>query len=243
MDITGFPDGPPTRAGAAITDYLSGLYAMSGILLALRHRDQTGEGQHVDVGLLDAMTSALVLPALAYLNTNTILTREGNRHHTLTPYETLEVFDGLVVVAVGNPRLWTQFCAAIEATDLEHDPRFVTNTDRMAHREALLGELSRRVGSWTRSKLIGRLRAHTVPCGHVRSVDEALNEPQLAARDMVVDIPHRELGRIRTLGNPIKLSKTPAVIDGPPPALGEHTEQVLGALRKRKAASHQSRSC
>ena len=232
MDVTGFPDGPPTRAGVAITDYLSGLYAMSGILLALRHRDQTGEGQRVDIGLLDAMTSALSLPALAYLNTGTTLTREGNRHHTLTPYETVEVADGLAVVAVGNPRLWTQFCVAIEAEELESDPRFATNTDRMTNRDALLDELNRRIGSWTREELIGRLRAHAVPCGEVRTIAEALAQPQLAAREMVLDIPHPELGQIRTLGNPIKLSKTPAVTDGPPPALGQHTEQVLGALNR-----------
>ncbi len=230
MDVTGFPDGPPTRAGVAITDYLSGLYAMSGILLALRHRDQTGEGQHVDIGLLDAMTSALSLPALTYLNTGTTLTREGNRHHTITPYETLEVADGLAVVAVGSPGLWTRFCAAIEAGELERDPRFATNTERMTHRDVLRNELNRRVGSWTRDTLIGRLRAHGVPCGEVRSIGEALAEPQLEARQMVLDIPHAEQGQFRTLGNPIKLSKTPAVTDGPPPALGQHTEQVLGGL-------------
>ncbi len=234
MDVTGFPDGPPTRAGVAITDYLAGLYAMSGILLALRHRDRTGEGQHVDIALLDAMTSALTLPALAYLNAGATLTREGNRHHTLTPYETLELADGLAVVAVGSPGLWTRFCAAIEAGELERDPRFATNTERMTNRDVLLEELNRRVGSWTRDTLIDRLRAHGVPCGEVSSIAEALAAPQLEARDMVLDIPHAELGRIRTLGNPIKLSKTPAVTDGPPPGLGEHTEQVLGALRPKR---------
>jgi len=137
MDVTGSPDGPPTRAG---------VYAMSGILLALRHRDQTGQGQHVDISLLDAMTSALTLPALGYLHTGHAFGREGTRHHSLTPYEALAVKDGLVVVAVGNPRLWTQFCAAVDAADLEHDPRFATNDDRMAHRDALKAELEHRVG-------------------------------------------------------------------------------------------------
>ena len=235
MHVTGFPGGPPTRTGVAITDYLSGLYALSGILLALRHRDKTDEGQRVDIALLDSMTSALALPAMVQLNTGTTLTREGNRHHTLTPYETIEVADGLVVVAVGNPRLWTQFCAAIDATDLEHDPRFATNTDRMRHRHTLLDALTRRIGSWTRDALIDRLRAHGVPCGQVRSIEEALDEPQLHARDMIVEISHHALGHVRALGNPIKLSRTPADTDNPPPGLGEHTAQVLGALEKTRA--------
>ena len=233
MDVTGSPDGPPTRAGVAITDYLAGLYAMSGILLALRHRDASGEGQHVDIGLLDAMTSALALPALAYLNTGKTLSREGNRHHSLTPYETLRVSDGLVVVAVGNPRLWIQFCRAIDATELEAEPRFVTNTDRMAHRDELSDELTRRLNSWTRGKLINRLRSHSVPCGQVQTIAEALDDPQLMARDMIVEMHHPKFGTAQTLGNPIKLSRTPANVDVPPPALGEHTKSVLDELSNR----------
>lgn len=230
MDVTGSPDGPPTRAGVAITDYLAGLYALSGILLALRHRDQTGQGQQVDIGLLDAMTSALTLPALGYLHSGHAFGREGNRHHSLTPYETLTVRDGLVVVAVGNPRLWTQFCTGIDAVGLEHDPRFATNEDRMAHRDALDAELARRVGHMSRAELIARLRDHTVPCGEVRTVAEALDDPQLTDREMVVTLPHSTLGQVSMLGNPIKLSRTPARIDRPPPDLGEHTREVLDPL-------------
>lgn len=227
MDVTGSPDGPPTRAGMAITDYLAGLYAMSGILLALRHRDETGQGQQVDIGLLDAMTSALTLPALGYLHSGQVFGREGNQHHSLTPYETLTVRDGLVVVAVGNPRLWSQFCTGIDAMDLEHDPRFATNDDRMAHRDALIAELTRRVAQMSREELIARLRDHTVPCGEVRTVAEALDDPQLTDRDMVISLPHPTLGQVSMLGNPIKLSRTPAHIDRPPPGLGEHTREVL----------------
>ena len=234
MDVTGPRDGPPTRAGVAITDYLAGLYALSGILLALRSRDQTGEGQHVDIALLDSMTSALTLPALAYLNAGEILGREGNQHHSLTPYETLAVHDGLVVVSVGNPRLWTQFCAAIAASELEDDPRFATNTDRMAHRNELVAEITRRVGAWTREDLISRLQIHRVPCGRVNGLAEALDEPQLRVRNMVIDIPHPELGQIRALGNPIKLSRTPPVTTGAPRALGEDTDEVLGTLEPER---------
>ena len=230
MHVTGARDGPPTRVGVAMTDFLAGLYAMNGILLALRDRDETGLGQHVDIALLDSMTSTLALPANVLFATGEELGREGNDHHSLTPYEALEVSDGLVMIAVGNQRLWRQFCRAIDEPELETDPRFVTNTERMRHRgelKALLGSL---LGGWTRDAVIERLRAHAVPCGQVRSLAEALADPQLAARDMVVELDHPRLGTIQALGNPIKLSRTPAVVDRPPPALGEHNEEVLADL-------------
>ena len=230
MDVTGFPEGPPTRVGVAITDYLAGLYAMNGILLALRERDRTGEGQHVDIALMDAMTSALALPANIYFNTGKAPGREGNQHHSLTPYETISVTDGLVVVAVGNERLWKQFCEAVDAHDLRDDPRYATNADRMTHRPQLVDELTQRLGRFARSELIARLRAHNVPCAQVRSVAEALEEPHLHEREMVVDIPQAELGQVRVLGNPIKLSATPASLHRPPPSLGEHNEEILAEL-------------
>ena len=230
MHVTGARDGPPTRVGVAITDFLAGLYAMNGILLALRDRDETGLGQHVDIALLDAMTSALALPANVLFASGEELGREGNDHHSLTPYETMDVRDGLVMVAVGNQRLWHQFCLALEQPELETDPRFVTNTDRMRHRGALKTLLATRFADFTRDELIGLLRAHAVPCGQVRTVAEALADPQLAARDMVVELAHPELGTVRSLGNPIKLSRTPAVLRRPPPGLGEHTEEVLAEL-------------
>jgi formyl-CoA transferase/CoA:oxalate CoA-transferase len=203
---------------------------MNGILLALRDRDRTGQGQHVDIALLDAMTSALALPAGIYFNTGEEPGREGNQHHTLTPYETIEVADGLVVVAVGNERLWKQFCAAVNATDLESHPDYATNTDRMAHRPRLIAELTPRLAKYTRDALIERLRAHNVPCAQVRSIGEALEDPHLRARGMVVDIPHDDLGTLRSLGNPIRLSRTPAAIQRRPPGLGEHNEEILESL-------------
>ena len=230
MDVTGHPGGPPTRVGVAITDYLAGLYAMNGILLALRDRDRTGRGQHVDIALMDAMTSALALPAGICFHTGEAPGREGNQHHTLTPYETIEVADGLVVVAAGNERLWKQLCTAIGADDLEEHPDYATNTDRMAHRKQLIAELSPRLAQYTRDALIELLRAHKVPCAQVRTIGEALEDPQLRERGMVLDIPHRDLGAMRSLGNPIRLSRTPAAIHRPPPALGEHNEEILEAL-------------
>ena len=230
MHVTGQRDGPPTRVGVAMTDYLAGLYAMNGILLALRDRDETGLGQHVDIALLDSMTTTLSLPANVLFATGEELGREGNDHHSLTPYEAVAVQDGLVMVAVGNQRLWGQFCQAIGEPSLRTDPRFATNTDRMEHRDALKTILQKYFGALTREELINRLRANAVPCGQVRTVAEALADPQLAARAMVVELEHPDLGPIRTLGNPIKLSRTPAVLQLAPPRLGEHTAEVLDAL-------------
>ena len=175
---------------------------------------------------MDAMTSALALPANIYFNTGKAPGREGNQHHSLTPYETISVTDGLVVVAVGNERLWKQFCEAVDAHDLRDDPRYATNADRMTHRPQLVDELTQRLGRFARSELIARLRAHNVPCAQVRSVAEALEEPHLHEREMVVDIPQAELGQVRVLGNPIKLSATPASLHRPPPSLGEHNEEI-----------------
>ncbi len=233
MHVTGQRDGPPTRVGVAITDYLAGLYAMNGILLALRDRDETGLGQHVDIALLDSMTSAMSLPANVLFATGEELGREGNDHHSLTPYETIEASDGLVIVAAGNERLWHQFCLALELPALETDERFRTNTDRMRHRPELKQLLAECVSRLSRNEIIGRLRAHAVPCGEVRSLAEALADPQLQAREMLPKLTHPELGPIQTLGNPIKLSRTPAVLDRPPPALGEHTTEIETELAER----------
>ncbi len=236
MHVTGQRDAPPTRVGVAITDYLAGLYAMNGILLALRDRDESGLGQQVDIALLDSMTSAMSLPANVLFATGEELGREGNDHHSLTPYETIEASDGLVIVAAGNERLWHQFCQALDLPGLETDDRFRTNTDRMRHRPALKQRLAQRLSQMTRDEIIGRLRAHAVPCGEVRSLAEALGDPQLQARDMVPELAHPELGPIRALGNPIKLSRTPAVLDRPPPSLGEHTAEIEAELRERANA-------
>ena len=203
---------------------------MNGILLSLRERDRTGEGQHVDIALLDSMTSALALPANIYFHTGETPGREGNQHHSLTPYETIHVKDGLVVIAVGNERLWAKFCQAINANDLRDDPRYHNNTNRMTNRPILAQELSSRLGQYTRDDLIERLREHAVPCAQVRTVAEALEEPHLKAREMVVDIRQPQLGKIRALGNPIKLSSNPALLQKPPPALGEHNEEILKEL-------------
>ncbi len=230
MDVTGFPDGPPTRVGVAITDYLAGLYALQGILLALLDRGQTGKGQQVDIALLDSMMSALTLPVGIFFATHVSPGRMGNEHQSIAPYETLSASDGMLIVAAGNPRLWKQFCEALDMPQFADDPRFATNSDRLQNREELKKELEQVLKSFTVEELTARLRAGNVPCGRVRSVAEALEDPQLAARNMIVEIARQDRGVVKVLGNPVKLSRTPAEIRRPPPKLGEHTEEVLAGL-------------
>jgi crotonobetainyl-CoA:carnitine CoA-transferase CaiB-like acyl-CoA transferase len=235
MDVTGFPATGPTKVGVAITDCLAALYAAQGILLAHISRMRTGKGQFLDIALLDSAVSVLGLPAGIVAATGRSPGRLGNAHPSLAPYEPYPAADGHVVVAVANQRLWSRFCAAIEAPQLEHDPRFATNTDRLKNREALNAIIHDAFQGKSVDWLIERLSGAGVPCGRVRTINEVLADPQLAARDMLVEVP---AGRetVRVPGNPIKLSGVPGIESGPAPALGEHTEEVRAAAagsRKR----------
>src|SRR5262245_51313950 len=230
MDMTGFPDGEPTRVGVAITDYLAGLYAVQGILLALLDRQQSGRGQLVDIALFDAMLSVMRLPLSVLLATGTDPTRVGNEHLSIAPYEPLRAKDGLLIVAVANPRLWVRFCDAIDRPDLRTDPRYATNTDRVAHRDELKRELEAHLQQFSLDELTARLQAADVPCGRVRSMREAVAHPQVEARELLISQPHATLGRVQGLAPVVKLSRTPAAPALPPPALGEHTAECLAAL-------------
>jgi crotonobetainyl-CoA:carnitine CoA-transferase CaiB-like acyl-CoA transferase len=230
MDVTGFPDGEPTRVGIAITDYLAGHYAMQGILLALLDRGKSGLGQHVDIALFDSMLSVMHLPVGILLATGASPGRRGNDHPSIAPYETLRARDGRIIVAVANPRLWRDFLEAIGRPELADDPRFRTNTDRLEHRAALKAELERVFAEMPVAEIEAKLGARHVPCGRVRTVGDAIADPQVAARDMMLVQAHDALGEVRMLGNPVKLSRTPAEPKRPPPALGEHTREVLDSL-------------
>lgn len=236
MDMTGSPDGEPTRVGVAITDYLAGLYAVQGILLAVIERGRSGRGQHVDIALFDAMLSVMRLPMSMLLATGADPTRVGNDHLNIAPYEPLHAKDGRIIVAVANPRLWVRFCEAIERADLRDDPRFASNTERVRHREALRQTLEATFAQWTVDELTQRLDAAHVPCGRVRTMREALAHPQVAARRTVVVQQRPDLGRVETLAPVPKLSRTPAEMRLPPPALGQDTHEALSAVGYRLSA-------
>jgi len=227
MDVTGFAETGPTKVGVAITDCLAAQYAVQGILLALISRTRTGQGQVVDIALLDAAVSILGLPTGIVAATGRSPGRLGNEHPSLAPYEPYPAADGLVIVAVANPRLWSRFCKAVGIEDLEHDPRFATNSDRLEHRSEL-NERIRQVFKERRvDELIDRLSAAGVPCGRVRSIDEVLLDPQLFARNMLLDVP-AGASTVKVPGNPVKLSGAPPLPVAPPPALGEHTDSFRG---------------
>jgi crotonobetainyl-CoA:carnitine CoA-transferase CaiB-like acyl-CoA transferase len=231
MDVTGFPETGPTKVGVAITDCLAALYAVQGILLALISRGRTGQGQVVDIALLDAAVSVLGLPTGIVAATGKSPGRLGNEHPSLAPYEPFPAADGHVIVAVANPRLWSRFCRAVGAGHLEHDPRFVTNSDRLQNRSALTAAIRELFRHENVDTIVERLSAAGVPCGRVRSIDEVLEDPQLASRQMLIDVAVGDTS-IPVPGNPVKLSNAPAPPRVPPPALGQHTEEIRQSLRR-----------
>jgi crotonobetainyl-CoA:carnitine CoA-transferase CaiB-like acyl-CoA transferase len=233
MDMTGAPDGAPMRVGVAITDYLAGLYAIQGILLAVIDREKSELGQHVDIALFEAMLSVMRLPLSVLQATGRTPTRVGNDHLNIAPYEPLRAKDGLLIVAVANPGLWTRFCDAIEQPALAGDPRFRTNTDRVVNRQALKDTIEAVFKDFTVDELTARFAATNVPCGRVRSIGEALAHPQVAARGLMITPQHAGRGAVESLAPVVRLSRTPAEVRLAPPVLGEHTAEVLADLKSR----------
>ena len=227
MSITGAADGPGYRLGVAVSDIVSGMFAMQGITLALLARERTGKGQLVDIGMLDSTAALLTYQAGIYFATGTTPPRLGNRHPTITPYETFEASDGEFVIAVGTDEQWQRFCRVINAPDLASEERFATNRERLAHYDVLRPLIAERLRTRTRVEWVESLKADGVPCGSVRSVSEVLEDPQLDARGMIQSLDHSVAGTIRTLGIPVKLSATDGAVRRPPPRLGEHTQSVL----------------
>ena len=230
MSITGPTDGPGYRLGIAIVDIVAGMFSAYGVAVALLARERTGRGQLVDVGMLDAAAALLTYQAGIHFTTGEVPGRLGNRHPSITPYETLEAADGELVVAVGNDQLWRTFCGVIGAEALADDPRFRTNKDRVAARDALRPLLVERMRTRPAAAWIESLKAAGIPCGAVRDLAQVFTDPQLIERAMVVALDHPVAGAIRQLGVPIKMSGTQGAVRTPPPALGQHTAAVLGEL-------------
>jgi formyl-CoA transferase/CoA:oxalate CoA-transferase len=227
MSITGDADGPPYRLGVAIADIASGMFAAHGIVLALYARERTGRGQHVDVAMLDSVTALLTYQAALVFATSRPPRRLGNRHPMITPYETFDAADGEFVVAVGNDDQWRRFCAATGLSDLADDTRFARNRDRVSHYTELRPLIAAALGARPRAFWMESLTRAGVPTGSVRGIDEVLADPQIAAREMVVELMHSTAGALKQLGVPIKLSETPGTLETPPPLLGQDTVRVL----------------
>ena len=230
MSVTGDEHTPGYRMGVAITDMVSGLYCAQGITAALLARERTGQGQRVDIGMLDATAALLTYQAANWFATGNVPKRRGNRHATIAPYETFDTSDGEVVIAVGNDHIWQRLCDALGMPELAGDPRFATNRDRIAHYDEMRAPIDHVFRTATSAEWVARLNDAGVPNGEVRDIEQMLNDPQLAARQMIETLMHPTIGPTRVIGAPIKLSEHPASVRTAPPVLGQHTGTVLHEL-------------
>jgi crotonobetainyl-CoA:carnitine CoA-transferase CaiB-like acyl-CoA transferase len=231
MSITGRgadePGGGPQRAGVALADILTGMYATVGILAALNHRERTGLGQYIDVSLLDVQVACLGNQALNYLNTGRVPERLGNAHPNIVPYQDFPTSDGYVIIAVGNDAQFSRLCAAAGLPELAADPRFSSNKQRVENRAALIERLSAVMRQRTTERWIADLERVGVPCGPINTIDAVFADPQVQARGMRVDLPHPIAGEVSLVANPLRLSETPVSYRSAPPLLGADTHEVL----------------
>jgi formyl-CoA transferase/CoA:oxalate CoA-transferase len=231
MSITGEEGGPPLKVGIAITDIGAGMWGALGIMAALNHRQRTGQGQLVDVALLDGVVSWLTFMAGIYFATGQNPPKLGSAHPTIVPYQAFQCSDGRwIVVAVGNDNLWLQFLTVIRDEAIASDPRFARNQGRVENRKELVERLERAFLQRDAAYWLLALEAAGVPVGPINTLEDVFRDPQVLARDMLAEMDHPLVGRLNTLGVPVKLSLTPGSLDTPPPLLGEHTREILMGL-------------
>ena len=208
MSLTGDPDGAPMKVGVGIADVMCGMYATIGILAALRHREHTGQGQHIDLSLVDAQMAWLINEGCNFLTSGQVPERRGNAHPNIVPYDAFEAVDGHVLVAVGNDSQFVRFCDVIGAPELGRDPRYVTNLGRIQNRDALIPTLRALLAKHTKDDILSLLQSVKVPCGPIHTVAEALQSDQATARGTVVDVARQDVAdeQVRLLANPLKFS-------------------------------------
>jgi formyl-CoA transferase len=234
MSITGerdeLPGGGPQKAGVAISDLMTGMYATLAVMAALTHRDRTGEGQYIDMALLDVQVAMLANMNTNYLCSGNPPKRWGNAHQNIVPYQTFATSDGHIIVAVGNDGQYRKFVETGDRPELAGDERFATNPMRVRHRDTLVPLLAEMVKTKTKQQWIAALEAAGVPCGPINNIDEVFADPQVVARGVQIDLPHPTAGNVKLVGSPMKMSVTPPRHDMPPPLLGQHTDEVLRDL-------------
>ena len=236
MDLTGFPDGPPVKVGTSIADLVAGMAAAHGVVLALYARQKTGKGQKVEVAMLDVMASLLTYQAGIYFATGQRPTRRGNQHPSIVPYAVFKAADAYLTVGVANNSLWERFCQALGRPELATDPRFETEAQRVANREALIPLLNEILGEQPVAEWLERLDKVGVPAGRIKTVAEVCESPHLKERGMIVSLPHPKAGTVTVFGVPIRLWATPGAVVEPPPLLGQHTEEILVRLLRMSRA-------
>jgi crotonobetainyl-CoA:carnitine CoA-transferase CaiB-like acyl-CoA transferase len=227
MSVTGEADGEPVRSGTSLADVGAGMWALIGILAALHARQTSGRGQLIDISLLDGQVAWLTYVAGKYFATGVTPGRYGSAHESLAPYQVFPTADDPLMVAVGSDGLWRRFTAATGLDELTDDPRYATNPDRVRHRDTLIPRITKALAARGCAEWTDRLNQAGVPAGPVNTVPAALEQPQVAAREMVVELEHPVAGMLKMLGTPLKLSAQPASIRRPPPVLGQHTDEIL----------------
>ncbi len=227
MSVTGTPGGPPVKAGLPLTDFGAGLFATIGVLGALHHRTQSGRGQHVDTSLVDAGLALSVWEVTDYVTTGNIPGPIGSAHRLTAPYQAVQCADGHLTIGAANDRNFAKLTTVLGHPEWAADPRFVTNHLRVQHRTELAALIEEITGTLPVAAWLERLDAAGIPCGPILNYEQALSTPQAIAREMVAEVDHPILGRLRTVGTPIKMSETPLNPGRRAPMLGEHTDEVL----------------
>ncbi len=231
MSITGerddLPGGGPQKAGVAITDLMTGMYATVAVLAALTHRDRSGEGQFIDMSLLDVQVAMLANMGSNYLTSGKAPKRMGNAHQNIVPYQTFACADGHIIVAIGNDGQYQKLVEVGQRPELGSDPRFMTNPMRVQHREILVPLLAAMIKTRTRDDWISSLESVGVPCGPINDIGDVFDNPQVRARGVAIEMAHPAAGKVRLVRSPMMLSATPIQATLPPPMLGQHTEQIL----------------
>ncbi|WP_146344264.1 CaiB/BaiF CoA transferase family protein [Phaeobacter marinintestinus] len=228
MSLTGEPDGRPMKVGVGIADVMCGMYATVGILAALRHRDQTGEGQYIDLSLVDAQIAWTINEGVNYMISGEVPQRRGNAHPNIVPYDTYATSDGHLVIAVGNDSQFRRFCDALGLGDMPDDARFATNPARLSNRVALNDRLVPALHARTSAEVTRALEAAKIPVGPVQTLDQVFTSDQVAARDMRVEM-QADPGPVELIGNPLNLSRTPVQYRHAPPVFGADTDDILGS--------------
>jgi crotonobetainyl-CoA:carnitine CoA-transferase CaiB-like acyl-CoA transferase len=226
MSVTGDADRPPVKVGVAVNDVMSGLNAAVAILSALRHRDRTGAGQHIDIGLLDVQVGWLYNVGLNYLLSGNVPGRMGTAHPNTVPYQVFPTSNGHVILGANNDQQFRRLCEFAGAPELARDPRFATNALRLEHRDDLVARISELTQSQTTEHWVDGLVKAGLPCGPVSNVEQVFADPQVIHREMKISMAH-PAAEVPLIGSPIKMSATPVRYRRPPPRLGEHTDEVL----------------
>jgi crotonobetainyl-CoA:carnitine CoA-transferase CaiB-like acyl-CoA transferase len=229
MDLTGMPDGEPTRIGIPMSDIFTGVYSVIGILAALRERDRTGKGAHVDTALVDSTVGVLSNQALNYLVSGKVPTRIGNAHANIVPYQVFPVADGFIIIATGNDGQYAKLCAVLGAPELATDPRYINNVERLKNRAELIGKLSALTTKMSSADLLGKLEAQSVPAGPINNLEQVFEDPQVVHRGMKLDYQSSaaKTGTIPGVRTPIVIDGWRAASGRPSPLLGEHTQEIL----------------